>query len=33
MRNQGYIDEKVRGVVRLTLRGYEFFRSRFLISA
>jgi hypothetical protein len=33
MRNQGYIDERVRGVVRLTLRGYEFFRSRFLISA
>jgi hypothetical protein len=33
MRNQGYLDEKVRGVVRLTLRGYELFRNRFLISA
>jgi Mn-dependent DtxR family transcriptional regulator len=33
MRNQGYVDEQYRGVVRLTLRGYELFRNRFLISA
>jgi hypothetical protein len=33
MRNHGYVDEEVRGVIRLTLRGYELFRNRFLISA
>ena len=33
MRNHGYLDEKMRGVVRMTLRGYEFFRHRYLISA
>lgn len=33
MRNQGYLDEKMRGVVRMTLRGYELFRHRYLISA
>lgn len=33
LRNRGYVDEQVRGVVRLTLRGYELFRSRLPISA
>ena len=33
MRNHGYLDEKMRGVVRMTLRGYELFRNRYLISA
>ncbi len=33
MRNHGYLDEQMRGVVRLTLRGYELFRNRYLISA
>ena len=33
MRNQGYVDEQVRGVVRLTARGYQVFRHRLLASA
>jgi len=33
MRNQGYIDEQMRGVVRLTARGYQICRTRLLISA
>jgi hypothetical protein len=33
LRNRGYVDEQVRGVVRLTLRGYELFRSRLPMSA
>jgi Mn-dependent DtxR family transcriptional regulator len=33
MRNQGYVDEQMRGVVRLTLRGYKVYRNRLLISA
>jgi hypothetical protein len=33
MRNQGYVDEQVRGVVRLTARGYKACRNRLLISA
>jgi hypothetical protein len=27
MRNQGYVEEQKRGVVRFTLRGYEFYKS------
>ena len=27
LRNEGYVEEQVRGVVRLTLRGYNMFRS------
>ena len=33
MRNQGYIDEQMRGVVRLTARGYQVCRTRLLVSA
>lgn len=33
MRNQGYVDEQVRGVIRLTPRGYKLCRSRLLVSA
>lgn len=28
LRNEGYIEEQVRGVVRLTRRGYLVFRSK-----
>jgi hypothetical protein len=28
LRNQGYVEEQVRGVVRLTPRGYKAFRSQ-----
>jgi hypothetical protein len=28
LRNEGYIDEQVRGVVRLTRRGYLVFRNQ-----
>jgi hypothetical protein len=27
LRNQGYVEEQMRGVVRLTFRGYEFYKS------
>jgi restriction endonuclease Mrr len=27
LRNEGYVEEQVRGVVRLTARGYQVFRS------
>jgi hypothetical protein len=27
MRNQGYVEEQMRGVVRLTMRGYQFYKS------
>ena len=27
MRNEGYVEEQVRGVVRLTPRGYQVYRS------
>ena len=27
MRNQGYVEEQTRGVVRFTLRGYQFYKS------
>ena len=27
LRNEGYVEEQIRGVVRLTLRGYNMFRS------
>lgn len=33
MRNQGFVDEQMRGVIRLTVRGYEQFRHRLLVSA
>lgn len=33
MRNLGYIDEQMRGVVRLTARGYQLCRTRLLVSA
>jgi hypothetical protein len=33
MRNQGYVEEQVRGVVRLTSRGYKLCRGHLLISA
>jgi len=33
MRNQGLVDEQMRGVIRLTVRGYEQFRHRLLVSA
>jgi hypothetical protein len=28
LRNQGYVEEQIRGVVRLTLRGYKQYKSR-----
>lgn len=28
LRNEGYVEEQVRGVVRLTLRGYSVFKSK-----
>ena len=28
LRNEGYVEEQVRGVVRLTLRGYNMYRSK-----
>lgn len=28
LRNEGYVEEQVRGVVRLTLRGYNVFKSK-----
>jgi hypothetical protein len=28
LRNEGYVEEQVRGVVRLTRRGYLVFRSK-----
>jgi hypothetical protein len=28
LRNEGYVEEQVRGVVRLTPRGYQVFRSK-----
>jgi hypothetical protein len=33
LRNEGIIEEQVRGVVRLTARGYSIYRSKHLISA
>ena len=27
LRNDGFVEEKVRGVVRLTQRGYQFFKA------
>jgi len=33
MRNYGYLVEQERGVIRLTLRGYEYLRQHHLISA
>jgi hypothetical protein len=28
LRNEGYVEEQVRGVVRLTLRGYNVYRNK-----
>ena len=28
LRNEGYVEEQVRGVVRLTLRGYNVYKSQ-----
>ena len=28
LRNEGYVEEQVRGVVRLTPRGYQVYRSK-----
>jgi hypothetical protein len=28
LRNEGYVEEQVRGVVRLTLRGYNVYKSK-----
>ncbi len=28
LRNEGYVEEQIRGVVRLTLRGYQAYRSK-----
>ena len=28
LRNEGYVEEQVRGVVRLTLRGYKVYKSQ-----
>jgi hypothetical protein len=33
LRNEGYVEEQVRGVVRLTRRGYMVFRSKPLPAA
>lgn len=33
MRNEGYVEEQVRGVVRLTPRGYQVYRSKPLPAA
>jgi len=33
LRNQGYVEEQMRGVVRLTVRGYKLYRNRHLASA
>jgi hypothetical protein len=28
LRNEGYVEEQVRGVVRLTLRGYNLYKNK-----
>ena len=28
LRNEGYVEEQIRGVVRLTHRGYQVYRSK-----
>lgn len=28
LRNEGYVEEEVRGVVRLTPRGYQFYKKK-----
>jgi hypothetical protein len=28
LRNEGYVEEQIRGVVRLTLRGYNVYKSQ-----
>jgi hypothetical protein len=28
LRNEGYVEEQIRGVVRLTLRGYNLYKSK-----
>ncbi len=28
LRNEGYVEEQVRGVVRLTVRGYKVYKSQ-----
>jgi len=33
LRNEGYVEEQIRGVVRLTPRGYQVFRSKPLPAA
>ncbi len=33
LRNEGIVEEQVRGVIRLTPRGYSVYRSKHLISA
>ena len=33
LRNEGYVEEQVRGVVRLTPRGYQAYRSKPLPAA
>ncbi len=33
LRNEGIVEEQVRGVIRLTARGYSVYRSKHLISA
>jgi Mn-dependent DtxR family transcriptional regulator len=33
LRNEGYVEEQVRGVVRLTPRGYQVYRSKPLPAA
>jgi hypothetical protein len=32
LRNEGYVEEQVRGVVRLTPRGYQVYKSRPLLA-
>ena len=27
LRNEGYVEEQARGIVRLTMRGYQFYKS------
>jgi ribosomal protein S19E (S16A) len=33
LRNEGIVEEQVRGVIRLTPRGYSVYRGKHLISA
>lgn len=33
LRNEGIVEEQIRGVIRLTARGYTAYRNKHLISA